>query len=180
MRGEKQMQNILSLIKERRSVRRYKSDAVPSDLLDAAVEAGLYAASGLGRQSSIILRVTDRTMRDRLMRANAMARGRAGSDPFYGAPVILTVLADRNCPTYLYDGALSLGNMMLAAHAVGLGSCWIHYAKETFETEEGKEILRALGVNGNYEGIGHLAVGYPDGEYPLPPARRAGRVFDAD
>lgn len=153
---------------------------MPSELLDAVVEAGLYAASGLGRQSPIILRVTDRAMRDRLMRVNAAARGRAGSDPFYGAPVILTVLADRACPTYLYDGSLALGNMMLAAHAVGLGSCWIHHAKETFETEEGKEILRELSVTGDYEGIGHLAIGYADGEYPLPPERRAGRVFDAD
>ena len=84
------------------------------------------------------------------------------------------------CPTYVYDGSLALGNMMLAAHAEGLGSCWIHRAKEVFSTEAGKEILHELGVEGDYEGIGHLAVGYPDGEYPAPPARRDGRVFYAD
>lgn len=174
------MQDIFVCMKTRRSVRRYKPDAVPQELLAPIVEAGLYAASGLGRQSPIILQVTDRAMRDRLMQLNAAVLGREGSDPFYGAPVIFVVLADRVCPTYVYDGSLALGNMMLAAHAEGLGSCWIHRAKEVFSTEAGKEILHELGVEGDYEGIGHLAVGYPDGEYPVPPARRDGRVFYAD
>ena len=171
------MQDVFELMKTRRSIRRYKPDMVPPELLAPIAEAGLYAASGLGRQSPIILEVTDRAMRDRLMRMNAAVLGRAESDPFYGAPVIFVVLARRDCPTYVYDGSLTLGNMMLAAHAEGLGSCWIHRAKEVFDTEAGRAILRELGVEGDYEGIGHLAVGYPDGEYPAPPARKDGRVI---
>lgn len=174
------MQDVFECMKTRRSIRRYKPDAVPRELLAPIAEAGLYAASGLGRQSPIILQVTDRVLRDRLMQLNAAVLGREGSDPFYGAPVIFVVLADRTCPTHVYDGSLALGNMMLAAHAEGLGSCWIHRAREVFDSEAGKAILRELGVKGDYEGIGHLAVGYPDGEYPAPPARRGGRVFCAD
>lgn len=173
------MNEILENMKTRRSVRRYLPDAVPQELLDKVIEAGLYAASGRGRQSAIIVEVTDRDLRDRLMRMNAAIMGREGTDPFYGAPAILLVLADKQAPTYLYDGSLAMGNMMLAAHALGLGSCWIHRAKEEFESDEGKEILRELGIEGDYEGIGHLAVGYADGEYPAPPTRREGRVFYA-
>ena len=173
------MNEILENMKTRRSVRRYLPDAVPQELLDKVIEAGLYAASGRGRQSAIIVEVTDRDLRDRLMRMNAAIMGREGTDPFYGAPAILLVLADKQAPTYLYDGSLAMGNMMLAAHALGLGSCWIHRAKEEFESDEGKEILRELGIEGDCEGIGHLAVGYADGEYPAPPARREGRVFYA-
>lgn len=174
------MQDVFECMKTRRSIRRYKPDVVPRELLAPIAEAGLYAASGFGRQSPIILQVTDRVLRDRLMQLNAAVLGREGSDPFYGAPVIFVVLADRTCPTHVYDGSLALGNMMLAAHAEGLGSCWIHRAREIFDSEAGKAILRELGVTGDYEGIGHLAVGYPDGEYPAPPARRGGRVFCAD
>lgn len=174
------MQDVFECMKTRRSIRRYMPDTVPRELLAPIAEAGLYAASGLGRQSPIILQVTDRVLRDRLMQLNAAVLGREGSDPFYGAPVIFVVLADRTCPTHVYDGSLALGNMMLAAHAEGLGSCWIHRAREVFDSEAGKAILRELGVTGDYEGIGHLAVGYPDGEYPAPPARRGGRVFCAD
>ena len=81
-------------------------------------------------------------------------------DPFYGAPVVLVVLADKSRPTYLYDGSLVMGNLMLAAHSLGLGSCWIHRAKETFEREEGKAILKELGIEGDYEGIGNCVIGY--------------------
>lgn len=173
------MNEVFENMKMRRSIRRYLPNEVPQELLDKIIEAGLYAASGLGRQSAIIVEVTDRAMRDRLMRMNAAVMGREGIDPFYGAPTIFIVLADRHAPTYLYDGSLALGNMMLAAHALGLGSCWIHRAKEEFESEEGKKLLRELGIEGDYEGIGHLAVGYADGEYPVPPPRRDGRVFYA-
>lgn len=156
------MNEILENIKTRRSIRSYKPDMVPNVLLDRIVEAGLYAASGLNRQSPIIIKITDKEMRDKLSTLNAKIMGRPEVDPFYGAPVVFVVLAPKDMMTYIYDGSLTLGNMMLEAHELGLGSRWIHRAKEEFETEEGKAILEKLGVTGDYEGIGHLIVGYTD------------------
>ena len=119
----------------------------------------------------------NRALRDRLSAMNAAVMGREGIDPFYGAPAVIIVLADRTAPTYVYDGALAMGNMMLAAHSLGLASCWVHRAKEEFESAEGREILESLGIHGDYEGIGHLILGYVDGEYPAPAPRAEGRVF---
>lgn len=173
------MNTVLENIRTRRSIRSYKPDAVPRELLDRIAEAGLCAASGMNRQSTIILEVTDKNLRNRLSRMNAAVMGREGTDPFYGAPALFVVLGLKEFPTYLYDGSLALGNMMLEAHELGLGSCWIHRAKEEFETPEGREILRSLGLKGDCEGIGHLIVGYIDGDYPEPKPRREGRLFIA-
>ena len=165
---------------ERRSCRSFTAEMPSEEQLDAVVEAGLYAASGMGRQSAIILKVTDRALRDRLSALNARAMGAPEStDPFYGAPVVLVVLAARDVPTHVYDGSLAMGNMLLAADSLGLGSIWIHRAREVFDSEEGRAILAQLGVEGDYEGIGHCAVGFWEGEKPEPPARRDGRVFSA-
>lgn len=155
----------------RRSVRAYKPDAVPQELIDQIIKAGTYAATGMNRQSPIIIEVTNRAERDRLSKLNADIMGTT-SDPFYGAPVVLIVLADRRCPTYLYDGSLVMGNLMLAAHDLGLASCWIHRAKEEFERPEGKALLKSLGIEGDYEGIGHCILGYPAGELPAPQPRK--------
>lgn len=173
------MNEVIEAMKERRSVRAY-TDEVPSDeQIDQVVEAGLWAASGRGRQSPIVLAVTDRALRDRLSAMNARIMGAPeGTDPFYGAPVVLVVLADRSVPTHVYDGSLVMGNLMLAAHALGLGSCWIHRAREEFDTPEGKAILAELGVEGDYEGIGHCVLGFP-AEVSEPKPRREGRVFYA-
>lgn len=168
---------ILECMETRRSVRAYLPDAVPEEKLERILRAGLYAASGMGRQSAMILCVTDKALRDRLMRMNAAIMGTPEKDPFYGAPCVLVVLADRSIPTAVYDGSLVLGNMMLAAHAEGLGSCWIHRAREEFDSEEGKAILRDLGVEGDFEGVGHLIVGYADGAEPEAKPRREGRVL---
>ena len=170
---------VLQCIETRRSVRRYRPEQVKDEELDAILRAGTYAASGMGRQGSVILQVTDKALRDRLMRLNAAVMGREDTDPFYGAPALLIVLSDRQYSTYLYDGSLVMGNMMNAAHALGLGSCWIHRAREEFDSPEGKELLRTLGIKGDYEGIGNLIVGYPDGEIPEAKPRREGRVFYA-
>ena len=153
------MNEAMKVLLERRSCRNYKSDPIPEDILNRILEAGAYAATGMGRQSPIMIAVTDKAMRDRLSRMNAAVMG-AKNDPFYGAPVVIVVLADRSVPTYLYDGSLVMGNLMNAAHALGIGSCWIHRAKEEFDSEEGKEILRSLGIEGDYEGIGHCVLGY--------------------
>ena len=152
---------------ERRSVKKYKPDMVPENVLNEILVAGTYAANGMGKQSPIILAVTKKEIRDRLSRMNAAVMGR-DIDPFYGAPVVLVVLADRSVPTHVYDGSLVMGNLMLAAHDKGLGACWIHRAKETFDSPEGKAILKELGIEGAYEGIGNCVLGYPDG--PAKPA----------
>ena len=168
---------ILECMETRRSVRAYLPNAVPEEKLERILRAGLYAASGMGRQSAMILCVTDKALRDRLMRMNAAIMGTPEKDPFYAAPCALVVLADRSIPTAVYDGSLVLGNMMLAAHAEGLGSCWIHRAREEFDSDEGKAILHDLGVEGDYEGVGHLIVGYADGAEPEAKPRREGRVL---
>ena len=167
------MQNLL----QRRSVRKYKPDMVPRDILEKIVEAGTWAPTGMNKQAPIIIAVTNKAMRDRLARMNAAVMG-SDNDPFYGAPVVLIVLADKNLAgTYLYDGSLVMGNLMLAAHAQGIGSCWIHRAKQEFETEEGKAILRDLGIEGDFEGIGHCILGYTDGEEPAARPRKDNYVY---
>ncbi len=166
------MQNLLT----RRSVRKYKPDMVPQEKLDKILEAGTYAATGMGRQSPIILAVTDKALRDKLSKMNAAIMG-VDSDPFYGAPVVLVVLADKNVPTYLYDGSLVMGNLMNAAHAEGIASCWIHRAKEEFNSPEGKQILQDLGITGDYEGIGHCILGYADGDEPAAKPRKENYVY---
>lgn len=166
------VQNLLT----RRSVRKYKPDMVPQEKLEKILKAGTYAATGMGRQSPIILAVTDKTMRDKLSKMNAAIMG-SDNDPFYGAPVVLVVLADKNVPTYIYDGSLVMGNLMNAAHAEGIASCWIHRAKEEFNSEEGKKILQDLGITGDYEGIGHCILGYADGDEPAAKPRKENYVY---
>lgn len=169
---------VLDALRSRRSIRKYKPELPPKEALQQIIDAGLYAASGHGLQTAIIVAVTDKTLRNRLSEMNRVIGGwDEGFDPFYGAPAVLIVLADKSSYNCVYDGALAMGNMMLAAHALGLGSCWINRARQEFDTEEGKEILRALGVEGDYEGIGHCIVGYPEGEPPEAKPRKGGRVY---
>ncbi len=160
-------------IKTRRSIRKYKADMIPKDMIESVIEAGTYAATAMNHQSPIIIAVTNKEIRDKLSSVNARIGGwNDGFDPFYGAPAILIVLADKSCANHVYDGSLVLGNMMLEAHELGLGSCWIHRAKEEFEMSEWQAWLKSLGIEGEYEGIGHLALGYPDGANPKAPARK--------
>lgn len=157
------MNTIIDNIKTRRSVKKFKNDMVDLNIIEEIAKAGTYAPTGLNKQSPIILVVTDKIIRDELSRLNAKIAGMPeGFDPFYNAPVVLVVLANKDVPTYIYDGSVVMENMMLAAHSLGIGSCWIHRAKETFETGEGKNILEKLGIIGNYEGIANCILGYPD------------------
>ena len=149
----------ITTLKTRRSCRAYKADHVEEEKLNAIIEAGTYAPTGMGKQSPIILVIKDQEIRERLAKLNAAAMGMK-IDPFYGAPELIVVLADKDMPTYIYDGSLVMGNMMNAAADLGVSSCWVHRAKEEFESEEGKEILKKLGIEGNYEGIGNLILGY--------------------
>ena len=153
------MADTLTTLKTRRSCRAYKPDHVEEDKLNAILEAGTYAATGMGKQSPIILVIKDQAIRDQLAKLNAAAMG-MDIDPFYGAPELLVVLANKAMPTYIYDGSLVMGNMMNAAADLGVASCWIHRAKEEFESKEGKAILKKLGIEGDYEGIGNLILGY--------------------
>ena len=153
------MADTLTTLKTRRSCRAYKPDHVEEDKLNAIIEAGTYAATGMGKQSPIILVIKDQAIRDQLAKLNAAAMG-MDIDPFYGAPELLVVLANKAMPTYIYDGSLVMGNMMNAAADLGVASCWVHRAKEEFESEEGKAILKKLGIEGEYEGIGNLILGY--------------------
>ena len=170
------MSDVLETIKSRRSIRKYKSDMVPQDKLEKIIEAGTYAATGMGKQSPIIVAVTNKELRDKLSAMNAKIMG-TNTDPFYGAPVVLIVLADKSRPTYLYDGSLVMLNLMLESEAQGIGSCWIHRAKEEFESEEGKEILKSLGIEGDYEGIGHCVLGFADGPAPKAAPRKDSYVY---
>lgn len=166
----------LELMQTRRSVRGFKPDPVPEEILDQIVEAGTWAATGRNRQSPVIIKVTNRELIRKLSKLNGEIMG-TDSDPFYGAPAVLIVLADKTVPTYLYDGSLVMGNLMLAAHSLGIGSCWIHRAKEEFQLPEGKEILKTLGIEGDYEGIGHCVLGYAEGEYPHTKPRKENWVY---
>lgn len=166
------MENLLT----RRSVRKFKSDMVPKEIIEKIIEAGTYAATGMNRQAPIIIAVTNKEVRDRLSALNAGVMG-MDNDPFYNAPVVLIVLADKDMFTYLYDGSLVMGNLMNAAHACGISSCWIHRAKEEFESQEGRELLKSLGIEGNYEGIGHCILGYADCEEPTAAPRKENYVY---
>lgn len=172
------MNEVMECILKRRSIRSFKAEMPKKEEIDQIIEAGLYAPSGHGAQSTIILAVTNRELRDRISKDNYRVVGReVNTDPFYGAPVILIVLADRSSSNRAYDGSVVMENMMLAATSIGLGSIWINRAREEFETEEYRQLLKDLGIQGEWEGVGHCAIGYIDGEVPQVAPRRPGRVY---
>ena len=164
------MQNLL----ERRSIRKYKDTQIPDALLDQVLEAGLYSPSGMNTQNIIMAAVRDKETRDQLSKMNAAVMGR-DTDPFYGAPCVIVVLGDAEAYPAVENGSLVLGNLMNAAHAVGLGSCWIHRARQMFETGEGKALLRSWGLKDTLVGIGNCILGYPD-EEPEARPRLEGRI----
>ena len=168
---------MIDLIKSRTSVKKYLDKPVPQELLDKILEAGTFAPTGRNYQSPIIIAITNKEIRDKLSKLNAEIMGVKNIDPFYNAPVVLVVLANKEFPTHVYDGSLVMQNLMLAAHSLGLGSCWIHRAKEEFEKPLGKEILSMLNIQGEYEGIGHCILGYPDGEISTPKPRKENYIY---
>lgn len=174
------MNEVIEMMKTRRSIRKFKPDALPDEIIEQIAEAGTYAATGKNLQSPTIIAVTNKQLRDRISEMNRKIGGwQEGFDPFYGAPAMLIVLADKNVPTAVYDGSLVMGNLMLAALSLGIGSIWIHRAKEEFESEEGKAILAELGITGDQVGIGHCALGYIDGEEPKAAPRKENWVYYA-
>ena len=164
----------MNTLLNRRSIRRYKEDQVPDELLDQVLTAGLYAPTGMNRQNIVMVAVRDKETRDQLSRMNAAVMG-SDRDPFYGAPCVIVVLGDPEIYPVVENGSLVLGNLMNGAYAVGLGSCWIHRAKQTFETEEGKALLRAWGLPETLVGIGNCILGYAE-EVPAARPRKEGRI----
>lgn len=175
------MNAMINELKERRSIRSFKADAVPQEVLDQIIEAGLYAASSMGKQNTIIVQVANEEMRRTISSMNREIGGWPESfDPFYGAPAMLIVLGKKENGNCVQDGSLVMANLMQAAHALGLGSCWIHRAKEEFATDWGKAVLAKLGITEEYEGIAHCAIGYIDGDIPAPAPRKEHRVYRID
>ena len=168
------MNEVLNSLKTRRSIRAYKDTQVPDELLDQVLEAGLYAASGMNNQKVVMVAVRDKETRDYMSRLNAAVMGRDG-DPFYGAPCVIVVLYDPSYFTGKEDASLVQGNLMEAAHAVGLGSCWIHRAYQVFESPEGKELLRKWGLPETLTGVGNCILGYAD-QQPEAKPRAEGRI----
>lgn len=166
------MKETLLDLKTRRSCRKYQPEQIKEEELLAILEAGTYAPTGMGAQSPIIVAVQDKETRDYLSKLNAGIMG-TDIDPFYGAPTVLVVLADRSRPTHVDDGNLVIGNLLNAAHAIGVDSCYIYRARETFDSAEGKELLKKWGVQGDYEGIGNVILGYglPEGVKEAAPRK---------
>lgn len=172
------MNETLKVFENRRSCRKFKSDMISDEELKAIVRAGTFSATGKGLQSPIIIAVTDKKLRDEIAEENRKIGGWGeGFDPFYGAPVILIVLAKKEVPTHVYDGSLVMGNLMNAAESLGVASIWIHRAKEEFESDFGKNILKRLGIEEEYEGIGHCALGYADGPVNSAAPRKENYVY---
>lgn len=172
------MNETLKTLKTRRSIRKYKNQLVPKNFLDQILEAGTYAACGMGKQASTMVVVQDPEMVKKLSKMNAEVMG-TDSDPFYGAQTVIIVFSDTNRPTHVEDGSLVMGNLMNAAHALGIDSCWIHRAREVFASEEGKKLKEQWGVDKDYIGIGHCILGYRDCEYPDAAPRKENYIIYA-
>ncbi|MBE6717599.1 MAG: nitroreductase family protein [Ruminococcaceae bacterium] len=164
------------ILLKRRSIRKYKDTPVPEELLDKILEAGTFAPTGMNRQTPVMVAVTNKEIRDILEKENAKVMGDETKKPFYGAPAVIVVFYNPEVYTSFEDGCLVMGNLLNAAHAVGLGSCWIHRAKEMFNTSQGKELMKKWGIPENYIGVGNCIVGYPD-ETPEAKPRKDGYII---
>jgi nitroreductase len=171
---------VLKAIYERRSVKKYTDKPVPAEILDEILKAGSWAANGKAWQAPVMVAVTDPETREILRRLNATILGNPEADPFYGAPTVVVVLSDSERFTYVEDGSLVIGNMMLAAHSLGVDSCWIHRAREMFETEEGKALKAKWGLGDNYVGVGNCILGYRNVEIPATRPRKENYIIKVD
>ena len=170
------MNETIKILLERRSVRGYKEDLVPEEVLNEILEAGEYAPSGMGQQGTLMVVTQNPELVAKLSKMNAAVMG-STSDPFYGAPTVIIVFSDSKMGTCVENGSLVMGNLMNAAHALDVDSCWIHRAKEVFDSEEGKELKKQWGVPDEYIGVGHCVLGYRDCEYPAAKPRKEGFVI---
>ncbi|MCJ7834059.1 nitroreductase [Cuneatibacter sp. NSJ-177] len=168
--------DVLEALKARRSIRKYKPEQVSEELLNAVLEAGTYAPTAMGRQDPVMVVVQDPALRQKISEMNRKVAG-SNSDPYYGAPTIILVLADGTHPNFIQDCSCVLANLMNAAYAAGLGSCWINRELEMFDSPEGKALLAEWGLPENFRGVGACALGYPDQELPEPKTRKDGYVI---
>ena len=170
------MNDTLNTLRERRSVRSYRPEQIKPEELDAILEAGTWSPSGMGRQSAVMVVVQDRETISYLSKLNAEIMGTPGSNPFYGAPTVVVVLADPAAATWLQDGSLVMGNLMNAAWSLGVASCWINRAMETFDRPEGKDLLKKWGLPETLRGVGNCILGYAAGDIPAPKPRKDGYI----
>ena len=170
------MNETLRVLRERRSIRKYKTEQIKDAELDAILEAGTWAPSGMGLQTAVMVVVQDPETIAYLSGLNAEIQGRPGTDPFYGAPTVIVVLADSEKPNWLKDGSLVMGNLMNAAASLGVGSCWVNRATELFDRPEGKALLQKWGLPESLRGVGNCILGYADGPAPAPKPRKSGRI----
>ena len=171
------MNEVLKLLKQRRSIRRYKAEQIKDAELDAILEAGTYAPSGMGKQSAVMVVIQDKETIAALSKINAEIQGNPGTDPFYGAPTVVAVLADSPSYNWLKDGSLVLGNLMNAAASLGVGSCWINRCGETFDRPEGRAYLEKWGLGESFKGVGYCILGYAEGEAPAPKPRKENYII---
>lgn len=172
-------QEVLDAIKSRRSIRSFQSKEIPRKVLDAVLEAGTYAPSAMGKQSPVIVAISNKKYREEIAKLNAAVMN-SDTDPYYGAPVVVLVLADGTIPTFVEDGSCVLENLMLAAHAAGLGSVWVHRERQIFDSERGKELLQEWELSPDLRGVGAIALGYPNAEAPQPKERKKDYIIHID
>jgi nitroreductase len=165
------MNETIKTLLERRSIRKFKLEQIKEGELNAILEAGMYAPSGANQQSALFVVIQDKQTLKKLSAMNASVLGK-DIDPYYNAPTLILVFADRSKVTPVEDASLALGNMFNAAASLGIGSCWVHRAKQMFETEEGKDLMKKWGVTGDHIGVGSCILGYPDGEHPKAAPRK--------
>ena len=169
--GGSTMNETITNLLNRRSIRRFKPEQIKDEELDAILEAGKYAPSGANQQSALFIVVQDKEMMEKIAKINAAVLGK-DFDPYYGAPTVILVLADNSKVTPIEDASLALGNMLNAAYSIGLGSCWVHRTREMFDSDEGRALLKKWGVEGDYIGVGSCILGYPDCEHPNAAPRK--------
>lgn len=171
------MNDTIKVLKERRSIRKYKDIQITEEELNTILDCGMYAPSGKNKQSGLIVVIQNKELISKIAKINASFVNKEGLNPFYDAPTLIIVFADKNISTYIQDGSAIITNMLNVAYSIGVSSCWIHRAKETFETEEGKKLLQQWGIPSNYEGIGNCVLGYADCENPKPLPRKDNYVI---
>lgn len=167
----------LNTLKNRRSIRKYKEQQISEEQLNEILEAGMYAPTGKGAQSPVMVVIQNKELIRKISKMNAEVLGNSDNDPFYGAPTLIVVFADSSRTTYTEDGSLVIGNLMNAAYSVGVDSCWIHRAREVFLSEDGKALMKEWGISSNYIGIGNCILGYRNCEYPDAKPRKDGYVI---
>ena len=172
------MNQVIDALLKRRSIKQYTDVQVTDEELEQIIKCGLYAPNGMGAQAPVFVAVRDKQTRDLLAKLNADVMG-TDMDPFYGAPCVICVLADAQRSTAVEDGSLAIGNMCLAAHSLGLGSCWIHRCKQVFESEQGKALLEKWGVKGDLIGVGFCILGHSE-QIKQAAERKENRVYYVD